>query len=775
MNGFTSADSWWLMADSQKHEAGSKKQEADHLILAPRFLLRSTVSSHQSAVKWALALLLALFLVMAALYAWVTPPLEGFDALAHYRAVVHLRANPRPPLLDKATLDASYELITQPPLYHALAALAATPWPVAPTQALVAASANPYFEKGLSERQTLTLPDASWTALAPLWAARMVSLLGALLLVTATWLLARTLIPARWTFALATASVVAFNPVLLFLAVTVTNDAWAAGTVALTVALAARAALEGRPPHAWFWAGAAGGLALLAKYSGFLVALPALVMLAFYARRQGRKPALQAAGYALLGGALVAGYWLGRNWLLYGELVPLNRMAVLITTLNRAEPWPWPLVVEYMPWLVWSYWGIFVATVASPALLETVRWFMLIGLAGLPVALLRGDGDGYAAQGWTFVLAGVWAVVAAAAVIHWTRTVSYGEQGRLAHIAAPALALLWVLGWQAWLPVRWRPAFHLLLAVGMVGLALWGAQTLHAAYRLPPGLPTPPQPDRPIGVRFAGGPELLGVDFPEGAALMPGRPMPLTLYWTTSQVIPANYTLFLHLADGENRLLYQFDGVPAQGRHPTRQWQPGQIFADSYTISVGEITAPGLATFSLGLYPYNDPTQRLAVSDATGAPVGDRVVLGQVRLHPEPETTPEVAEAAPLATWEQGITLQSVEVLPDTQGRPAGLRLRWRSNETLYQDYTLFAQVLDRQNRVLAQIDQQPQAGAWPTSTWRAGDVIDDQLEFMAAPDANLDDWQQVIVGWYDGSGRRLSLVSPDAGQDFFMVIEQDD
>jgi hypothetical protein len=249
--------------------------------------------------------------------------------------------------------------------------------------------------------------------------------------------------------------------------------------------------------------------------------------------------------------------------------------------------------------------------------------------------------------------------------------------------------------------------------------------------------------------------------------------MPLTLYWTTSQAIPANYTLFLHLADGENRLLYQFDGVPAQGRHPTRQWRPGQIFADSYTISVDEIAAPGLATLSLGLYPYADPSQRLPVSDATGAPVGDRVVLGQVRLHTETETPAEPA-AAPAATWEQGITLQSAEVQTDDQGRPAGLRLHWRSDQTLHQDYTLFAQVLDSQNRLLAQVDQQPQAGGWPTSTWRVDDMIADELMLNAATDANLGDWQRVIVGWYDSAGRRLLLESPDAGQDYYEVAARE-
>lgn len=729
--------------------------------------------------RWGPAGLLGVFLLMALLYLRVVPPLEGFDAVAHFQAVLHLRATGRLPALDTSTLHASYELIAQPPLYHALAGLAAAPWPVEPALALVTASPNPYFG-GLSQRQTVALPNVPWGARAPLTAARLVSLLGALLAVVASWVLARTVVPNSWSFALAVTSVVAFNPVFLFLAVSVTNNGWSAGAVALTVALACRAALQDKPPRAWFWAGAAGGLALLAKYSGFLAGAPSLVMLGLVAQRQGIRSALTAIGWAALGGVLVAGGFYGRNLWLYGELVPLQRMAELIATLNRPEPWAWGVVWRYVPWLVWSYWGIFVAVIAPPAFLETVRLLMLVGFAGLLPALLRRDGATYAAKGWTLVMAAVWSLVVAAAVLHWTRTVMYGEQGRLANIAAPALALLWVIGWQAWLPLRWRPALHGGLSLVMVGLALWGAQVLHTAFRLPPALDAV-TPDRPLDAHFAGGPALVGVDFPNGAALAPGRPLALTLYWTTPQELDEDYTLFLHLADDANRLLYQFDGVPGQGRHPTRQWRPGEIFADSYTIAVDPMGLPlqdGPATLTVGMYPFEETTRRLAVSDGQGVPIGDRVILAQVRLHaqaPEPGRV-----VTPLAQWQGGIGLAEAVVQQNAAGEPAAVALLWQSDAVQQQDFTRFVQVLDAQNQVLAQMDGSPQAGGWPTSTWVTGDRIAETVVLAPAAltstvDMELAEWQRVVVGWYDAQGVRLPLTQPAAGQDFVTVMTRAD
>jgi 4-amino-4-deoxy-L-arabinose transferase-like glycosyltransferase len=713
---------------------------------------------------------IVLFVALTAFYGWVVPPLEGYDAIEHYQAALHIRATRRLPLLDTATRDASYELIAQPPLFHTLAALATAPWPLAPTADLAAAVSNPYFEKGLSHRQTLTLPGAVSAALAPLALARGVSFLGALLAVAATWSLARVLVPAHWTFALATAAVVAFNPVLLYLAVNLTTDTWAAGTAALTVALAARAAIRAWPPRRWLWAGAAGGLALLAKYSGLLVGLPALLALGLYGRRMGWRAVLAAVGWAALGVLLVAGYWYGRNLWLYGAPAPLARMAEVLPTMRRAEPLSWPVLLDYAPWLVWSYWGVFVAVIAPAALLGAVRVLMLVGLAGLPVALLRRDGAQFAAKGWTFALAALWAGAAAAAVLYWARTIHYGEQGRLGQIGAPAFALLIVLGWQAWAPLRWRPALHGALAAGMVGLALWGAQTLYTAYRLPPAVAAPLTPDRPLDVRFDGGPVLVGADLPKGAALTPGVPMPLTLYWSTGAPLEESLTLFIHVADDANRLLYQFDGVPDAGRHPTRQWIPGQVFADPYTIQVGAMEEPGLATLSLGFYPYDDAGQRVAARDAQGNDLGDRLVLGRVRLQPYPSVAP--APASPAAQWANGIALAAATVHRDAQGAPAAVDLTWWNAQPLHQDYTFFVQALDAGNQVVAQADRQPQAGAWPTSTWVHGDTITDTLDLIPAPGQDPATWQRLIAGWYDATGQRLPLADGAAGQDYAVIAE---
>jgi hypothetical protein len=715
-----------------------------------------------------IALLLSTMLLMA-LYSRLIPPLEGFDADTHYLAAIYLRESGQLPALEREMAPISYELIAQPWLYHALTALAIRPWPVAPTRELTQATVNPYFDKSMSKRQMLLLPAAdplnSTDAAAPLLIASLISMMGGLLAVYGTWRLARRLVPGQWSFALATAALVAFNPIFLFLAVVVTNDTWLLGTVALCVALAAEAALGDGLPRRWFWAGVWGGMATAAKYSGFIAGLPAAILWLLYLRRRGWAAAGKALLLALSGGLATAGWWYARMLWLYGEVIPLQRMAEVLPTINRASPLSWEATLEFAPWLIWSYWGVFVAVIAPASFFALVRWLMIGGLVGLLAALIRRDRASYAAKGWTLLLVLLWSGAGAAAVLYWTRTVMYGEQGRLAQVAAPAFALLWVIGWQSFAPVRWRPLIHGALAALMLVLALWPVQTLQSGFGLPASITTP-MPDRVANAAFSAGPTLVGADLPNGAVVAPGEPMPLTLYWKTDRLISEHFTLFVHLADARNQLLYQFDGVADQGRHPTRQWRPGETFADEHLVTVPDDVTPGLATLSVGFYPLEAMNRRLKVTDSEGNVVGDRLVIGQVYVtHAATASSP--APDTPVATWSNGITLGQSEIVQGGAG-PTGMILEWWSGATLHQEYMLFAHLLDKENRILAQSDVR---GERPTSTWRAGDRVTTSLTWTAAPDADLDDWQQIIVGWYDASGTRLLL---QEGDDYVVVARRD-
>ena len=430
--------------------------------------------------RWLLLGLVVVYILVAGVYSAVIPVFEGFDAQAHFAAVQYFRSERSIPELTPATVARSYELIPHPPLYYALSALAAFPWPLEEASAVAKASVNAYFDKSLSTRESITLPGASWQDLAPAWAARFVSTLGGLIVLLCTWWMARRLAPCRPTFALAAAAIAAFNPQFLFTAVTISNDAWSAATAALALALGVDTVVAGRSPRAWLWVGAATGIAALTKYSTLAIVLPLGILYLLYlispvgiegndaarsaaeqalAGRHRWRVAFLALAYAAAGFLVIAGWWFVRNWWLYGEVVPLNRMAEVLPTMRRAEPYTWQRTFEHIPWLIASFWGVFVAVIAPPFYLDATRWFMLIGFGGLLFGLvlaavyLRRTHSRPSLRGLILYLVLLpWLGVVAAMVLYWTRTVEYGEQGRLAHVGASAFGVAMVAGWQAWLP-----------------------------------------------------------------------------------------------------------------------------------------------------------------------------------------------------------------------------------------------------------------------------------------------------------------------------------
>ncbi|MEZ4609993.1 MAG: hypothetical protein R2838_07050 [Caldilineaceae bacterium] len=349
-------------------------------------------------------------------------------------------------------------------------------------------------------------------------------------------------------------------------------------------------------------------------------------------------------------------------------------------------------------------------------------------------------------------------------MLYWTATVDFGEQARLGLAAAPAVAMLLVLGWQGWMPRRAWPWVHGTVVALFVGLAVWPLPTLWANWQPPRPLAADATPAHPLDATTAAGAEVVVVDFPAGAALVADGSLPVRLTLGATHVITEDLTLFLHLSDAADTLLYHFDGVPAGGTHPTRQWQPGAAFADDYAVRLATpVTEPTLATLSAGFYPFEQRNSRVTLTDAAGNPVGDRLVLGHVRLLPAPPLLAD-ADAVPLASWSGGIDLLAAAVEP--RGDARDVQLTWRTRALQARDWTVFVQLLDGENTVLWQEDRQPQAGMAPTSTWLVDEMIVDH--YSVPQDARA---TRLIVGLYDAStGTRDTLIAPTPGADFFTI-----
>lgn len=119
--------------------------------------------------------------------------------------------------------------------------------------------------------------------------------------------------------------------------------------------------------------------------------------------------------------------------------------------------------------------------------------------------------------------------------------------------------------------------------------------------------------------------QLLGYNLP-GTNFLPGDTMRLVLFWQALTEIDRDYTVFTHLIDHDGVIWGQKDSWPVDGSYPTSRWARGDVIEDPYEIVISPETPLGEYRLEVGLYLL-ETGERLPVTDETGSPLGNRILL----------------------------------------------------------------------------------------------------------------------------------------------------
>ncbi len=134
-----------------------------------------------------------------------------------------------------------------------------------------------------------------------------------------------------------------------------------------------------------------------------------------------------------------------------------------------------------------------------------------------------------------------------------------------------------------------------------------------------------------------GGGERRSAVWDEPLLVRPEGRLDITIGWRCLAPIEESYTVFVHLIDSTNRIWDQKDYTPLGGSYPTYlwipKWLPGQTALDPYRLTVPGEAPPGDYYLEIGLYGMTT-RQRVYQYDRAGNVVGDRLVLGTVRVRP---------------------------------------------------------------------------------------------------------------------------------------------
>jgi hypothetical protein len=134
------------------------------------------------------------------------------------------------------------------------------------------------------------------------------------------------------------------------------------------------------------------------------------------------------------------------------------------------------------------------------------------------------------------------------------------------------------------------------------------------------------QPDRDLNatITFENGLQLDRAQISH-TALKPGDPICLEFQWNTTQQLPIDYTVFVHVLDQNGQLVAQSDLQPGGGYAPTSSWPIGQPITDRHGVVLPPTLTPGTYQIVIGLYGPDG----VRMKSSTGE---DSIVLSTVTI-----------------------------------------------------------------------------------------------------------------------------------------------
>ncbi len=264
---------------------------------------------------------------------------------------------------------------------------------------------------------------------------------------------------------------------------------------------------------------------------------------------------------------------------------------------------------------------------------------------------------------------------------------------------------------------------------------------------LQPGDPDISNPYRQPDPSSVDGPVSLGPLRLRGGSVSPGPFQPgqnvaVDLLWAgPTDLLAPDLQPAVVLRQGDTTLAEAAD-APVQGRFPTGQWPVGEDVAEVRFLTV-PAGATGTARVEVVL-----GEQRVLLDERELVDSGGRFDA------PTPTVPVEVpfGDVATLVGFD-------VPTLTNPNDSPLPVTLYWRAErDDVPQDYVVFAQLLDKDGRLIAQQDSMAGDGQRPPTAWLAGEYITDSRALLFR-EADFTGPASIAVGLYEpATGIRLTI-----------------
>lgn len=279
-------------------------------------------------------------------------------------------------------------------------------------------------------------------------------------------------------------------------------------------------------------------------------------------------------------------------------------------------------------------------------------------------------------------------------------------------------------------------------------------------------------PGRGLRARFGDRLALVGHRL-GGLRFTQGNPLLFDLYWQALISPSEEYSLGIELMDEAGSTLVQQRVQPVAQWFPTDRWQAGDVLLGRYAVPLPPDAAPGRYRVRLSVYAADGSP--LPVSGTRSYEIldwwertqglsgtGFTLFKAHVEARPRRYRPPAIGHRLDVVLGDDvrllGYDLASSSVEP---GGSVELTFYWKALRRMERVYAVFNHLVSPDDTLLAQEDSWPQNGAYPTTQWLPGEVVEDHYNIAVPADASPGKYE-LRVGMYDAgtNERPVTLVN---------------
>jgi 4-amino-4-deoxy-L-arabinose transferase-like glycosyltransferase len=228
----------------------------------------------------------------------------------------------------------------------------------------------------------------------------------------------------------------------------------------------------------------------------------------------------------------------------------------------------------------------------------------------------------------------------------------------------------------------------------------------------------------------------------------------VALCWQSLESVEEDYIVVVKLVNDVYHVWGESQGKLWGDEFWASRWMEDLVIGDSHRIELLPATPPGLYRLEVNVV---DPRSGQILE-----PHGEAKMLSEPLEVPRRSFSVAGLDVEHLLRANLGGRVRLLGYNIESGFRPGDnihLTLFWQCLEEMEQSYTVFTHLVDAGDEIVAQKDNPPVDGFYPTTEWEVGEIVRDQYDLVIPSDATLGEYRPNVGMYLAETGARLNVL----------------